>query len=88
MDKSTDERLKTIDRIIAAYKAKRLRIQAQEVQQDAFKEDTASRMITGYNKNSDKIGKRPKKREVPQKEKRKRKLADLVSRSSSWRGLM
>lgn len=87
MDKSTDERLKTIDRIIAAYKAKRLRIQAQEVQQDAFKEDTASRMIAGYNKNRDKIEKRPKQPEVPQTEKRKRKLLDLISRSSSWRNL-
>jgi len=87
MDKSTDERLKTIDRIIAAYKAKRLRIQAQEIQQDAFTEDTASRMIAGYNKNRDKIEMRPKQPEVPQTEKRKRKLLDLISRSSSWRGL-
>jgi hypothetical protein len=87
MNKSTDERLKMIDRIIAVYKAKRLRIQAQEVQQDAFKEDAASRMITGYNKNRDKIEKRPKQPEVPQTEKRKRKLADLISRSSSWRNL-
>jgi len=87
MNKRTDERLKTIDRIIAAYKAKRLRIQAQEVQQDAFKEDTATRMIAGYNKNRDNIEKKPKQQQVPQTEKRKRKLADLLSRSSSWRGL-
>lgn len=87
MDKSTDKRLKMIDRIIAAYRAKRLRIQAQEIQQDVFKEDTATRMIAGYNKNRDKIEKRPKQPEVPQTEKRKRKLADLLSRSSSWRGL-
>jgi hypothetical protein len=87
MDKSINKRLKMIDRIIAAYRAKRLRIQAQEVQQDAFKEDTASRMITGYNKNRDKIEKRPRQPEVPQAEKRKRKLADLISRSSSWRNL-
>jgi len=87
MDKSINKRLKTIDRIIAAYRAKRLRIQAQDVQQDAFKEDTASRMITGYNKNRDKIEKRPRQPEVPQAEKRKRKLADLISRSSSWRNL-
>lgn len=87
MNKSTDERLKTINRIIAAYKAKRLMIQAQQVQQDAFKEDTTTRMIAGYNKNRDQIEKRPKRPEVPQTEKRKRKLADLLSRSSSWRGL-
>jgi len=88
MGKSTEERLKMIDRIIAAYQAKKLMLKAQEIQQKQIKEDLPSRMITGYNKNRDQIEKRPKRPEVPQTEKRKRKLADLLSRSSSWRGLM
>ena len=92
MSKSTEARLKNIDRIIAFYKAQRLRIKAQEIQQDNIDEgkrsDLSTRMVQGYNKNRDQIEKRPKRPEVPQTEKRKRKLADLLSRSSSWRGLM
>ena len=92
MGKSTEERLKMIDRIIRAYQAKKLMLKAQEIQQDNVDEgkrsDLSTRMVQGYNKNRDQIEKRPKRPEVPQTEKRKRKLADLLSRSSSWRGLM
>ena len=45
------------------------------------------RMIKSYNKNKNKINDRPDKPELPQSEKRKRKLSDLNSRSSSWKGL-
>ena len=92
MSKSTEERMKMIDRIIRAYQAKKLMLKAQEIQQDNVDEgkrsDLSTRMVQGYNKNREQIEKRPKRPEVPQTEKRKRKLADLLSRSSSWRGLM
>jgi hypothetical protein len=51
------------------------------------KEDTASRMIKGYNKNKNKIDGKPEKEEPSQSELRKRKLADLLSRKRSWKGL-
>lgn len=87
-----DIQTKMIDRIIRAYQAKKLMLKAQEIQQDNVDEgkrsDLSTRMVQGYNKNREQIEKRPKRPEVPQTEKRKRKLADLLSRSSSWRGLM
>ena len=49
--------------------------------------DTAKRMIKGYNKNRNKIKNQPNQPEVSQSEKRRRKLIDLGSRSSSWKGL-
>lgn len=91
MSKSTEARLKNIDRIIAFYKAQRLRIKAQEIQQDNIDEgkrsDLSTRMVQGYNKNRDKIEKRPKRPEVPQNERRRLKILDLLSRSKSWRNL-
>lgn len=91
MSKSTDERFKMIDRIIAYYKAQKLRLKATDIQsnvkEEQAEESIHTRMVKGYNKNKDQIEKRPKRPEVPQTEKRKRKLADLLSRSSSWRGL-
>ena len=49
--------------------------------------DLIKRMVKGYNKNRDKIKNRPEQPELSQSEKRKRKLADLNSRSNSWKGL-
>ena len=85
--KNIKPQLKVIDRIIAAYKAKRLRLQAAEIQSNVNEEDLLSRMTKGYNKNRDEIEKRPKQPEPSQADKRKRKIADLLSRSNSWKGL-
>lgn len=89
MEKSNNikPQLKVIDRIIAAYKAKKLRLQAAEIQSNVNEEDLLSRMTKGYNKNRDKIEKKPKQPETSQADKRKRKIADLLSRNNSWKGL-
>jgi hypothetical protein len=44
-------------------------------------------MVKGYNKNRNKIANKPEQPELSQSEKRRRKLADLNSRSNSWKGL-
>jgi hypothetical protein len=84
-------RMKTIDKIIRNYKAQKMRLKAQEIEQDNIKEqkgnDLITRMVKGYNKNKNKIANKPEQPELSQSEKRKRKLADLNSRSSSWKGL-
>ena len=49
--------------------------------------DIVKRMIRSYNKNRNNINNKPDKPEVSQSEKRRRKLIDLGSRSSSWKGL-
>ena len=49
--------------------------------------DIVKRMIKSYNKNRNKIKNQPNQPEVSQSEKRRRKLIDLGSRSSSWKGL-
>ena len=49
--------------------------------------DLIRRMVKGYNKNKEKIANKPEQPELSQSEKRKRKLADLISRSNSWKGL-
>ena len=51
------------------------------------KTDVVKRMIKSYNKNRKKINNKPDKPEISQSEKRRRKVLDLVSRSSSWVGL-
>lgn len=82
---------KMIDRIIRAYQAKKLMLKAQEIQRGNIKEqkrsDLVSRMIRAYNKSRDKIKNQSKQTELSQSEKRMRKLADLNSRSNSWKGL-
>ena len=82
---------KMIDRIIRAYQAKKLMLKAQEIQQSNIEEgkrtDLIKRMVKGYNKNRNKIANKPEQPELSQLEKRKRKLADLNSRSNSWKGL-
>ena len=85
-----DIQTKMIDRIIRAYQAKKLRLKALEIEKDNIDEgrsDLIKRMVKGYNKNRNKIENKPEKPELSQSEKRKRKLADLNSRSNSWRGL-
>ena len=86
-----DAKMKMIDRIIRAYQAKKLMLKAQEIQQEDIEEqkktDLIKRMMKGYNKNRDKIANKPEQPELSQSEKRKRKLADLNSRSNSWKGL-
>lgn len=49
--------------------------------------DIVKKMIRSYNKNKTKIKNKPDRPEVSQSEKRRRKLIDLGSRSSSWKGL-
>jgi hypothetical protein len=49
--------------------------------------DLVKRMIKSYNKNRSKINNKPEQPPISQSEKRRRKLIDLVSRSSSWKGL-
>jgi hypothetical protein len=86
-DNNISAQKKMIDRIIAAYQAKKLRLQAAEIQSNVSEgENIHTRMIKGYNKNRDKIENKPKQ-DIPQAEKRKKKLADLLSRNSSWRRL-
>jgi hypothetical protein len=86
-----DIKTKMIDRIIRAYQAKKLMLKAQEIQKNNIEEEKKSdlirRMVKGYNKNRNKIANKPEQPELSQSEKRKRKLADLNSRSSSWKGL-
>lgn len=86
-----DIKTKTIDRIIRAYQAKKLMLKAQELQrgnvEEEKKSDLIKRMVKGYNKNRNKIANKPEQPELSQSEKRKRKLTDLNSRSSSWKGL-
>lgn len=86
-----DIQTKMIDRIIRAYQAKKLMLKAQEIQKDNIEEEKKSdlikRMVKGYNQNRNKIANKPEQPELSQSEKRKRKLADLNSRSNSWKGL-
>jgi hypothetical protein len=86
-----DAKMKMIDRIIRSYQAKKLMLKAQEIQQRNIEEekrtDLIKRMVKGYNKNKNKIASKPEQPELSQSEKRKRKLADLNSRSNSWKGL-
>ena len=51
------------------------------------REKLVKKMIKAYNKNKSKIKGRPEQPEPTKAEKRARKLADLNSRSNSWRGL-
>lgn len=86
-----DTKMKMIDRIIRAYQAKKLMLKAQEIQQGNIEEgkrtDLIKRMVKKNNKNRNKIANKPEQPELSQSEKRKRKLADLNSRSNSWKGL-
>jgi hypothetical protein len=86
-DNNISAQKRMIDRIIAAYKAKKLRLQAVEIQSNVSEDrDIHTRMLKGYNKNRDKIENKPKQ-DIPQAQKRKKKIADLLSRNTSWKNL-
>ena len=82
--KNNSARMKMIDRIIKSYQAQRLRLQAQEIQQQQESSDLNKRMLTAYNKNKHKI-----KNAEPNKKSntRQRKIDDLQNRPNSWKGL-
>ena len=89
-DKSTKNNnsanLKMLDRIIKSYKAQKLRLQAQEIEQQQESSDLSKRMRTAYNKNKHKI----KNAEPDKKDNnntRQRKINDLNNRKNSWLGL-
>ena len=89
-DKSTKNNnsanLKMLDRIIKSYKAQKLRLQAQEIEQQQESSDLSKRMRTAYRKNKHKI----KNAEPDKKDNnntRQRKINDLNNRKNSWLGL-
>jgi len=69
---SNQNKMKMIDRIIKAYQAKKLMLQAQEIQSSVKeeKEDTRSRMDKAYRKN-----------------KRQKKIEKLLAKLNHWRNL-
>lgn len=82
--KNNSVRMKMIDRIIKSYQAQRLRLQAQEIQQQQESSDLTKRMRTAYSKNKHKI----KNAEPDKKDNtRQRKIDDLQNRPLSWKGL-
>ena len=84
--KNNSARMKMIDRIIKSYQAQRLRLQAQEIEQQQESSDLSKRMRTAYNKNKHKI----KNAEPDKKDNnntRQRKINDLNNRKTSWLGL-
>ena len=73
-----------IDRIIKSYKAQKLRLQAQQVQQQQESSDLKTRMQKSYKKNNHQI----KNAEPDTKDNaRHRKRNDLNNRKTSWLGL-
>ena len=74
---SADARMKMIDRIIKAYQAKKLMLQAQQIQQSNVKEE------------EDKSFKSVKQRmnDAYQKNKRQKKIDKLQAIQTHWKGL-
>jgi hypothetical protein len=82
--KNNSVRMKMIDRIIKSYQSQKLRLKAQEIQQQQESSDLSKRMRTAYNKNKHKI----KNAEPDAKDNtRQRKIDDLQNRPNSWLGL-
>jgi hypothetical protein len=87
--KNNSARMKMLDRAIKSYQAQKLRLKAQEIeQQESINEksrgDLSKRMRTAYNKNKHKI----KNAEPDNKDNtRQRKIDDLQNRPHSWLGL-
>ena len=82
--KNNSARMKMIDRIIKSYQAQKLRLQAQEVEQQQESSDLTKRMRTAYNKNKHNIkNAEPDRRNNT----RQRKIDDLQNRPNSWKGL-
>jgi len=59
----------------------------EEQEKKNKRSDLADRMIKSYNKNKGRINGNQEKPEPSQSEKRRKKLSDLTSRPSSWKGL-
>ena len=74
---SADAKMKMIDRIIKAYQAKKLMLQAQQIQQSNIKEE------------KDKSFKSVKQRmnDAYQKNKRQKKIDKLQAIQTHWKGL-
>jgi reverse gyrase len=74
---SADAKMKMIDRIIKAYQAKKLMLQAQQIQQSNVKEE------------KDKSFKSVKQRmnDAYQKNKRQKKIDKLQAIQTHWKGL-
>ena len=83
--KNNSARMKMLDRIIRAYKAQKLRFQAQEIEQQQESSDLSKRMRTAYNKNKHKI--KNAKPDTKGNNTRQRKINDLRNRPNSWLGL-
>jgi hypothetical protein len=87
--KNNSARMKILDRAIKSYQAQKLRLKAQEIeQQESINEksrgDLSKRMRTAYNKNKHKI----KNAEPDNKDNtRQRKIDDLQNCPHSWLGL-
>jgi len=87
--KNNSARMKMLDRAIKSYQAQKLRLKAQEIEQqkninEKNKGDLSKRMQTAYNKNKHKI----KNAELDKKDNaRQRKIDDLQNRPHSWKGL-
>ena len=69
--------MKMIDRIMTAYKAKKLMLQAQQVQQDGIKEEE--------NKSYKSLSKRMK--DAHQRNQREKKIDKLQANKKLWKGL-
>lgn len=74
---SISNRMKMIDRIITAYKAKKLLLQAQQVQQNGIKEEEEKSYKSMRNRMNN----------AYKKMKRREKIQKLMSNSKHWKGL-
>jgi len=84
--KNNSARIKMINRIIKSYQAQKLRLKAQEIQQQQESSDLSKRMRTAYNKNKHKI-KNAEPNKKDNNNTRQRKINDLNNRKTSWLGL-
>ena len=74
---SPDAKIKMIDRIIKAYQAKKLMLQAQQIQQNNVKEE----------KDKSFKGVRERMKNAYQKNKRQKKIDKLQAIQTHWKGL-
>ena len=74
---SADAKMKMIDRIIKAYQAKKLMLQAQQIQQSSIKEER--------NKSFKSVKQRMN--DAYQKNKRQKKIDKLQAIQTHWKGL-
>jgi hypothetical protein len=74
---SADAKMKMIDRIIKAYQAKKLMLQAQQIQQSNVKEE----------KDKSFKGVKQRMNDAYQKNKRQKKIDKLQAIQTHWKGL-